>query len=123
MLKITLGGAISIAFAGYGFGQIFIVCSAVVASLAFLSTLAYKVLVFIGEYLFDVTSHSASDWLQFCGYVLNFDFLYFFFVFYYIVIVSFLATYVSVLVVQFAVSIVPEAIQGIQWALNKLAGD
>lgn len=93
---------------------------------AFIIALESFVLFVLGKFslwLGDISANAAGDFLQFVGYVLNFDLLYVIFTAYAFSFLTFTITVFSLKVLSLIFSFFPEAVSAVKHLLDSLTGD
>lgn len=107
-----------------GILRLFTFVGAIVGFFSLLTYGCYKLVelfaVWINEDVF--AAYASDSWLQFVGYILNFDLLYRFFVFYYFIFCLFVISFVVTYTLEIMSAVVPEFIEIFRHLLKTLTG-
>lgn len=104
-------------------GRIFLLGAFFAAFLAGFATICYKTLEIFSGHLNRFWDFTTTNWIQFIGYVCNFDLMYKIFVFYYVVFCTFAFSYIVYYSLDLSSRIMPELVASFHHFLLKLTGD
>lgn len=107
-----------------GILRLFTFVGAIVGFFSFLSYCCYRLVelcsVWLNEDVF--AAYASESWLQFVGYILNFDLLYRVFLFYYFIFCLFVISFVVTYILEIMSAVVPEFIEIFRHLLKTLTG-